>query len=197
MTKTATRIPRKRLIYSNYDPEQWYDQAKESLLMNCPDEDPSEAEIENEINFMQESWWEDELGMLSKFFYDGTDFTYLVRGAVGLWNGNFEGGFICHTFEELFATVSRHCDYWEFWDENGHFYGKCTHHDGTHIFEVKQLTRDGIKFYTNWDMADSENKRYHISEREIHKKLWDRYSTLLNYAHSVFGCKKTEYETTK
>ena len=177
--------PKERIIYDNYDLD--YDGAKE-YLHEQGNEDPTESEIWAEANFQDEINWYEIKAELENVFNDGN---FLAVGTCGRWNGNFAGGFIFETFQELMNHFSD-CDYIKFWDENGHFYLKGTHHDGTHHVEIKEITKKGKDYYDNWDFGPITDKR---TEMEIHKKMFSdsHYTKLINYAHKYYGCKRREF----
>ena len=69
-----------------------------------------------------------------------------------------------------------HCDYIKIWMENGHFYVKGSHHDGTDEVEVKEITDRGNDYYDNWNYG-SDNR----TEREVHHKMF----TNSHYTHLI------------
>lgn len=182
------RKGKERTIFDNYDFD--FDQSRESALefwgeaygWESADDIPDE-EVYRYMQEQEDMDWEDEKSRMENFFGNGT---FLLMGTVGRWDGPAEGGFIFSSFNEL-CKAWKDCDYIRLYDVNGHFMIKCSHHDGTNYFEVKELTQSGKEYADrhDWDM----------SARELHTRLWkhSRYSRLLHYAHRVFGCKKTEY----
>ena len=135
------RLPKERIIYSNYD-----------LVANYPDEDMIESLIENgtereditdediweERYFYNEIDWEDAKELLSKYFNKCIEL--VCEGSVGRWNGVVSGKFYFNTLDELLSTAGRDCDYFKFYDCNGHLYMHCSHHDGSCKFEIKEIT---------------------------------------------------------
>lgn len=181
-----------RIIYDNYD--IYTDLAEcaiEDLKSYDPEYEPTEEEIWKQCDQISQSDWENEKERLDKFF-NQNDTKWILVGTVGLWNGTFAGGFVFDNFNEVLFKAGKNCDYFKFWDENGHFFGKCSHHDGTNFFEVKKLTKEGQRLFENWSYKDG--KRYGYSEQECHKKIFEKYSTLPNFCHSVYGAKKTDWE---
>ena len=184
------REAKTRTIYSNYDLwDEWHEDAEEYLK----DETgliPSKSAIWEEIYNADEINWEYTRDDLERFFDNGS--TYLAIGTVGRWDGTFDGGFIFNSFSQLMSKVGKDCDYFHFYDKNGHFFLLCSHHDGTNIVEVKRLTDRGKKYYENWNYGSSSR-----TERECHKAIFDRYSNNLNFVHSVYGAPKREYKKGK
>lgn len=179
---------KERVIYDNYNKDGLYEEAKEYLIENG-NEDPSENEIWNEVYFLEEMYYEDDTYELKKILDNGE---FIAVGTCGRWDGNFAGGFIFNSWRDLTCKLFTDCDYFKFWDENGHLYMQCSHHDGTHSVEIRKLTEKGINRYNNWVYNWSDK----TPEREIHKKLFtdSHYSKLINYAHTVWGCPRVEYE---
>lgn len=174
------------LIYSNYYTTEAEEDARDVLFSehgeengwSSPDDVP-DRDIWNQFSLEKRLQWDDEKYELENFF-DGD--LFLVRGTVGRWNGTFQAGKIVENFREL-SDAWRDCDYLKLWDEGGHFYIECSHHDGTNCFEVKRLTSMGKKYLENhlWD-----------DDRELHDKLFSSnfYTALPHYAHTVYGVKK-------
>lgn len=179
---------KERVIYDNYNLDEMWDDAKESILENTGDANPSDQEIWDEISWYDGNYWDEAKEEMKRVFDNGK---FLAVGTCGLWNGNFAGGFIFDSFDELMEHF-RDCEYFKFWDENGHFYMKGTHHDGTHIVEIKRITKKGEDYYWNWDMYCIPNDNR--SKQEVHKKMFkdSHYTNLINYANKVWGCPRRE-----
>lgn len=138
------KIAKERIIYDNYDPWGTYsDEDIKEMALECEWVD----DIEEITDSMIEQWryeemetdWENEREMLSKYF-DGKEVEFI--GAVGLWHGTYkakERG----EFWKLFDKAMTDCDYFRIYDENGHLYLTCSHHDGTNHFEIKVVTEKG------------------------------------------------------
>ncbi len=179
-----------RTIYDNYNLHEMYDEMKEELIVNGNSE-PTESQIWDAIHHEDAVNWECEKEMMSEVFNGENKF--IAVGTCGTWQGNFAGGLVFSTLDEFISQVFKDCDYFKFYDKNGHFYVDASHHDGSHHLEIKQLTESGISYLENWEnnWNDSRNEQY------IHKRLFDKYSKLIHYAHTVFGCPKYEYEDVK
>ena len=180
------RNPKKRIIYSNYNLDELFDDARQEVIDRG--EEPTETAIWNEIYEMDNLNWEEEKERLTDFFEGGK---WIAMGTCGRWNGTFPAGLVFTDFMEFFNKLSRDCDYYEFSDINGHFHVRTSHHDGDYNFEIRKLTPAGIRFLDNWSQSFSDNR----PEREIHKRLMEKYSVLPHFVHNVYGCPKTEYET--
>ena len=178
----------KRVVYDNYDLWEEYSQdARECLEEdNEPDEITDEM-IWDEIYFMDELNWGDELANLKHHF---SGHHYILCGYVGRWNGNFAAGTVFDDFEKAFYEAIRDCDYWSIWDENGHLFIKCSHHDGTNLFEIKRITERGCNLLEKWEYDFNDMR----TEEQIHETIWNNnfYSALPHFAHNMYGCKKRQ-----
>ena len=180
---------KERIIFNNYYGWISEDDIKTELV-ECAEMDEAEITddmIMDEMYRLEELCWEDEQNNLESFFNDGN---WLVVGTLGLWDGRHDGGKVCNSFREI-SRAWDDCNYIKLWDENGHFYIECSHHDGTNCFEVKRLTNKGYELFDNWNYGNYGNDK---TEREIHKMLWNcnLYTALPHYCHKVYGCKKHE-----
>lgn len=193
----AKRIARKRIIFSNYNPEDYYEDAKQNIIDNNFDEygedeeereEPSESEIWDEVNWMMDTDFEDEWDKLTEFFPSGK---YILSGSVGRWNGVSTGFDIFNTFEDAYRFATKDCMYVEMYDENGHFYIRCSHHDGTNSFELRMLTCRGVEYYESWDYSWND-KRSHSYIGE--KLMSSRYSRTPRYMEKLYGCKRFDWE---
>lgn len=92
-------------------------------------------------------------------------------------------------WEEIYKAA-KDCDYVYIYDENGHFYLRCYHHDGSKYYEIKKVTEKGIKYLENWEHNWNDKR----TEENIHDRIMERYSTLPHFAHNVYGCPRVEYK---
>ncbi len=181
---------KKRVIYSNYDGMD-FDEAKRLVFESLAEvygwkseEDVPDDEVYDCIKDEDACWWDDESRRMNDFFSSGR---FLLKGTIGRWDGPAEGGFIFSTFKEMHKAWDW-CDYIEFYDANGHFRIRCSHHDGTNYYEVRELTPAGIEYESNHGSS--------MPTRQLHEKLWNssKYTKLPHYANKVLGCKRIEYE---
>lgn len=189
------KLPKQRMIYSNYDLyEQLSDEEIRELWLE--DDRYTEEEIEElsdeayweERYFLDECDWDDAKELLNRVFNNA--YKLLVVGSVGRWNGVYSGGFVCDTLDEVLNRCTEDCNYIEFYDENGHLYLHCTHHDGSCSFEIKALTEQGYDYYENWN-CNWEDQR---PDSYIYEQLVKRYSRLFRIAETEWGCPSREYE---
>lgn len=185
------KIAKERTIYDNYDLWETYpdEELKEMALENGWVEEGDELSDEEmwRMRYEEDNWiWEVVKNEMEKFFANKTVGFF---GEVGRWNGVFKTGQI-GDFWVLFDAATSDCDYIKLYDENGHFYLTCSHHDGTCHFEVKEITDEGVDYLDRWEY-DWDDKR---TEQYVHNQIYKRYSKLPHYAHKQFGCKVREYE---
>lgn len=185
------RIAKERIIYDNYDLWEKYsdDELKEiAIECGCIDEnDEVTDEMMMEWRYGEdENDWECEKEQIDKFF-KGKIVGFF--GEVGRWDGIYKAGQIGE-FWELFYKAIQDCAYIKIYDENGHMYLTCSHHDGTCHFEIKEITDKGYKYLTNWEY-DWNDKR---TEQYIHTQIFNKYSRLPRFMQNVYGCKAREYE---
>ena len=175
---------KERIIFQNYDLD--LENAKENLIVNGITEF-SDSDVYDEATWISEMEYEDEVIGIKEFLDKYGKYGIICVGICGRWNGNFPGGFIAETWEDVMYRF-QDCGFIKIWDENGHLYLKGTHHDGTHSVEIKLLTEKGKAYNeTHW----------HEYDRKVHSQLfkYSRYTNLPRYAERVYGCKKREYES--
>lgn len=168
-------------IYDNYDVFSLYEEDAKSYLTEEGNEDPTERQIADEVYFMDKCEWEDAKMLLMEFFDNGR--IWIVCGSVERWNGTRDGGMLFTDFFNMLEKVGKDCEYFRFYDEDGHFYLQCSHHDGTNHFEIRRMTKGGMDLYNDWDYDFKDTR----SEREMMTELFDRYSELPNFAKEMFG----------
>lgn len=179
---------KQRIIYNNCD--LWDDYAQDAIetlhANDYTDEEITDEMIWNDIYFIDECAWDDEHTRLKEFF-NGHGY-FMIRGTVGRWDGTRAAGHIFDDFDKMFYEATRDCDYVKMWDEDGHFYLKCSHHDGTNTFEIKRITDKAYTFADNWSYNWSDER----TEQQIHDIIWNSnfLSSLPHFAHTVYGCKK-------
>ena len=184
---TKYRIPLKRTIYNNYDLSSYEDIARETLTENG-NEDPTDFQLWEEIYSLDFITWEEIIERLKDFFDNGSK--WILQGYTGTWRGAARGGFIFDNFMDAYYKATKHCDYLHIYDENGHFFIQCSHHDGTNLYEIKEVTTNGIEYLERWE-DDWNDKR---TEEHIHDMIMRNYSRLPHFANKVYGCKRIEWE---
>lgn len=186
------RIPKERTIYNNYDLSETYpdEDMRDSLIANGYEEDEiTDEKMWNMRYIYDESDWEIAKEELQEFFKNNGN-KWMLFGEVGRWDGVYKAGTLFDTFDEFFYRATSDCNYIHFYDENGHLYLTCSHHDGTCHYEIKEVTENGIKYLENWE--DNWNDKR--SEKYVHTQIFNRYSRLPRFAEKVYGHKRIEYE---
>lgn len=181
MTKS---IDSRRLIYSNYYGDAYSEEEIADYLFqeHCETfgwisrEDVPQSMIDEEIADLLNDDWDMEKNRLEHFL---SGHRWLVMGYVQLWTGNHPAGKVITSFNEL-SVAWRDCDYISFYDEDGHFYIKCSHHDGTNSFELRKLTKRGEEYLEEHEYDDDYTVHTELFSKEI-------YTTLPYYADAVFG----------
>ena len=172
-----------RIIFNNYDFNE-EDIINSILEMNeeLTREDITTEMICDEWYVQEDFWFEDEFSALIEFFKDKK---IICFGSVGRWDGTFKGGEIFESFEDAYYRMTKDCDYVKIYEEDGHLYIQCSHHDGTNNFEIKILTEKGEDYYNNWEYMifpnDARNEEY------IHNQIIKRYSKIPRYCKSMWG----------
>lgn len=121
--------------------------------------------------------WEETKAQLDKYF-EGK--TVIYFGSVGHWDGLHQGGKV-GDFEELFYKAVKDCDYIKIEDNNGALLLTCSHHDGTNIFEIKEVTEKGIDYFDRWQYGTDKR-----TEREAHEQIIRRYSRRPHFWQHVY-----------
>lgn len=170
---------KERIIFDSYADR--FDEMREMLLESyAPDEVTDEFVydvIADDLRFEMEDVREN----LRNLFAGET---LIAVGHCGTWRGNLPAGNVSDDFDDMFDRMTCDCDYIRIWDENGHLFVECSHHDGTNRFEIKRLTARGIALYEQWE-GDWDDKR---TRQQIHALLfsYNLFSALPHY----FGAEK-------
>ena len=183
-------IARERILFDNYDMDSYYKWAEECLKENCEGEEEfSDSEIEEVAYDLVSQDFDIILSELENFFGDNE---IICFGSIGRWNGVYDGGKIFGDFKDAFYFMIKDCWYYKIYDENGHLFVHCSHHDGSCTFEIKIINEKGKDYYRNWnEWVIPSDKR---TEREVHSQIIKRYSTIPNFAHKVYGMPRIENE---
>lgn len=182
------KIAKERIVFQNYDLSGYEEMYKEEHK----GEDFDENEMYEYISSLLDWDFHDFMGELKSFFRDKM---LIAFGKVGRWDGVYDGGKVCPTFEDLFYRAMKGSDYFKLYDENGHLFLLCIGHDGNSLFEIKELTKEGEDYYDRWEYSGYSDKR---TEKDCHNQIIKKYSKLPNLMHKLYGAKLREYvEPTK
>lgn len=170
------------VYFNNYD--GFEDEAIEWLRENGNDDEVlSQDDVYRAESIIEEDYWDECNTMMNKFIESGKSF--IAVGTCGLWDGNYDGGLIFGHWDDFKRRVFKDCGYFKIWEERGHLYVRCSHHDGTHSLEIKELTDKGFEYYSNWQYSPLSDPR---TERDVHKTLFtdSHYSHLPRVFEKVY-----------
>lgn len=161
------RLPKERTIYNNY--VLWetypYEDIKEMLIDNGYEEDEISDETICKMRYRQDEIdWEVAKHELTEFFKNNGN-KWMIFGEVGRWDGTYKAGTLFDTFDDFFYDAAKDCDYIHFYDENGHLYLTCSHHDGTCHYEIKEVTDKGVQYLENWEYSEPKKEYLPIQKR--------------------------------
>lgn len=168
-------------IFNNYDLDEYIEAAKEWFLDNG-NENPTDEELWEEAQFMNNLDWEEAEAKLKEEFDNGD---FLAVGTCGLWYGNFDGGFIFSSFSDMMSKFAD-CDYIKFYEKDGHFHVEGTHHDGSHHIEVKRIAPKGKEYYDNWNYYTWKGDKR--TEKDVHKTMFkdSHYTHLIRFVDKYY-----------
>lgn len=162
-----------KVLYNSYE---GYDfETYKEMYADIYGIEPTEQDVWCYISEQEQQDWQDVVGILNSF-----EGPWIVKGHAGLWNGRREAMNSFESAEQMLQKITKDCEYIKVWIDNGHTYIKASHHDGTHEFEMKLLTIDGIDELEKYkcDYADYEG----VTTYQMYELLWDneKYSKLLD-----------------
>lgn len=171
------------ILYENYEMAS-YEACEQEMIEQYYYENPNaekgykpkDYEVYGELEFMDQMYWNCFKEELLNFM--GNDM-FVMNGYIERWNGSFPGGTVFDDFDELSCAWNR-CDYIKFYERNGHLHLECSHHDGTHHFEIRKLNENGRRYY--------ENHADEIGCPWLYEKLMTpRYSKLPRFWKTICG----------
>ena len=137
---------KKFLIFDNYGLDQfnYYKENLEELGLDKANEEITDEEIWEQVRIDLDISWEDLESDIKKF-----DDTYIFTGKVSTWRGSFIGGKIVTGGRDLLNTLVGY-DYIKLYETSyGKAFVELSHHDGTHIMEIRKLNSKGYDYYNN------------------------------------------------
>lgn len=178
------REGKERLIFDNYDIEQYRDIILDDLEEG---ETLTEQQIWDRMYFLSEEDWECAKTELKSFFSSGT---WILTGTVGRWDGCHVAGtvFKGEKILNIISDALTDCVYFKLFDVNGHLHLHGSHHDGDVDYEIKQLTEKGKTYFSLWENGFDQR-----SEKYVHEQILKHYSRLPHFAHKMYGVPKMEF----
>lgn len=172
----------KNTLFDNYDFEKYEEIARESLAEDANDTDLSEDTVLEFAADIESRDFTDTLDTLKSFFEDKT---VMFTGAIGRWCGNHTG-FDIGNFDDLFEQYTKDCEYFNIYDDNGALYIRCSHHDGTNLFQVLVLTNKGARIFEDWQNYCGKYAK--LDDKSIHELLLNRkLAHVPQVAKKVYG----------
>lgn len=171
------------IFYNNYYDSEREMKVRESLYEEFAAEenwetfdDVPDERIEEELISCDDSDWDNLKWALNSAFKKSC---FILTGTCGRWDGNYDGGRFIHNFNDLHSAIS-HLDYLKFYECDGHFYIKGSHHDSDDFYELKRLTNKGYEY------AD---KNYFAHDKKLHNTIMkcNFYSALPRVAKILYG----------
>lgn len=202
--------------------------SRDGLTEDAVRESYTDSEIFNHAMEMKNFDYDEEMGQLKDFF-DGTH-SYnkehnpnwgnhiLVRGSTQTYFGgvrtgispykDFDAATDCSPSRFGSSNIFADCEIQKVWDENGTLHLSGAHHDGGVSVEMRQLTDEGEKLYSEWLLDGEElylpedgfsamGKSYRDGdENQFVLDLWEspEMCAAPRYAEKAFGCPTEEYE---
>ena len=173
----------KREIYNNYNLwETWPDETLKEIALECEWVKNEEDITENDLiewRYEQDQFMWDATKEELSFFFGKEEVIFF--GSVGRWDGNYSGAEIGE-FWKVFYDLTKDCDFFNIYDDNGRFIIECSHHDGNNSFQVKTLKPGAQEFYDRWNYGTDDRP-----ESKVYEQIIKRYSVNPHFAKKVYG----------
>ena len=104
--ETIKREAVKRIIFSNYDIDSYYEDARQ-ILSDSGLEDPSESQISDEVYELMSINFNEEFDNLKNFF---GDIPVIAEGRLQRWNGIRSGFSVFDNFLQMWHSMTKDCD---------------------------------------------------------------------------------------
>lgn len=173
----------KTMIYSTFsylEPASVEDVRQ--FLQETTGEEPKDVQVWDAIADQREEDWETVKEELFAFF-DGCSRYYLMQGSAGCWNGTFPAGCVFDDVREFLSSATDNMDDVVIYDENGHFFVECYHHDGCNRYEVKAITDQAADYIQDYTTDKTEE------EKSASVFRCNFFSSLPHFAQDVHGIK--------
>ena len=99
--------------------------------------------------------------------------TYVIKATIGLWDGTHEGGRVIEGMESVICACSE--EVLDIYLEGRQMTIKASHHDGTNMFFIKELTKEGERYY---ELHFGEMSREDMVEKLFNNRHLSRHVTI-------------------
>lgn len=163
---------REYVYFDNYETD-YFEIAREDLNeLYGTDYDATENDVFDHAATLESFDWDDAKRVVDELLTDNV----VVTGTVGRWNGIYDGGRVYSfrdvkrgtLWDKILSDIGEDCVYFKISLSGGVIHVKCSHHDGTNYFELRNLTEAGYRAYDDWNY----NARFaNLSDREFFTRL--------------------------
>lgn len=164
----------KIVFYDSSRLYEQYDSVKQYLLDEGID-NPTDKQVWSEIYASDDMNWRDFASDMKRVYADSS---FVARGTVQRWDGSFGASKVLYDYEDFIRFISDY-DYIAIYEDNGRLLVDLMHHDGTHHFELRQLTSKGHDYVSEhgYDCEFSDRlfncNFYSKLPRLAHRLGWD------------------------
>jgi len=163
---------REYVFFDNYETDYLEIAREEYKESYGEDFTPSEERVYAYAEIIERNDWDDAVRDVDDLLSDNV----VVTGTVGLWDGNYDGGRVYSfrdvkhgtLWDKILSDIGKDCVYFKISLSGGVIHVKCTHHDGTNYFEIRNLTDAGWAAYDDWNYSC---RFANLSDREFFTRL--------------------------
>lgn len=134
----------KIVFYDNHNLYGYYEYSKQWLLDEGID-NPTGEQIWDSIYSYDDYAYDDFTSSMETVFKTSS---FVARGTVQRWCGSYSASKVLCDYNDFIEFI-RGYDYIGVYEDNGKLLVDLTHHDGTHHFELRQLTSKGHDYVAN------------------------------------------------
>lgn len=167
------RKPKEIVLFDNFENygTELFEEIKKDLINTTADE-VTDTRVWEEISGMQRYDYEEMIEVLKRAEDAHGNRKWVVCGTSGSWMGNYHATQIYEDVDEMLREITKDCDYIRVALEEGCLTIKAAHHDGTHCFRCKILTKSGMNAYEKW-YYEERSKWKNYSEYKMYRHLFD------------------------
>lgn len=142
------------VLYDSYEGQD-FDDIKQDLIDNYGENEVTDAFVYQVMEEYDSSDW----NWVKSLLKNKSCYGWIIKGKAGLWNGTYDCMKVFDTAEQMIQHIIKDCGYIKIWHNDGHLFIKASHHDGTHEFEMKTISRQGISQYRQWETGDAHDQK--------------------------------------